>query len=185
MSESRVASRYAKPLLELAQERGVLEEVHADMLLLTRTVNEHRDLKLALKNPIIKNDKKLMILHKVFGSRINPMTANIFRIISQKNRENILEDVAREFEHQYNAFKGIQVAHVTTASPLTPQLRAEFGQVLADQTGKTVDLKEHVDPEVIGGYVLRVGDRQLDDSVRNSLRRLRNEFKENPYIPKM
>jgi F-type H+-transporting ATPase subunit delta len=185
MAESRVASRYAKPLLELAQERGVLEEVHADMQLLTRTINEHRDLKLAMKNPIIKNDKKLTILNKVFGSRINPMTAKIFQIISQKNRENILEDIAREFEHQYNQLKGIQVAHVTTAIPLSTQLRSEFGKVLADQTGKTVDLKEHLDPNLIGGYVLRVGDRQLDDSVRNSLRRLRNQFKENPYIPKM
>jgi F-type H+-transporting ATPase subunit delta len=185
MAESRVASRYARPLLELAQQQGVLPEVHSDMQLFTRTVNEHRDLKLALQNPIIKNDKKLAILNKVFGNRIHPMTATIFRIISQKNRENILEDIAREFEHQYNQLKGIQVAHVTTAVPLAPQLRGEFAQVVAEQTGKIVQLKEHVDPELIGGYVLRVGDRQLDDSVRNSLRRLKNQFKENPYISKL
>ena len=185
MADTRVASRYAKSLLELANERGVLEVVRKDMQLFTQTVNEHRDLKLALKNPIIKNDKKLSILNQVFGSRINEMTSHIFRIISQKNREDILEEIAKEFEHQYNQLKGIQVAQVTTAVPLTPQLSNAFTRVVAEQTGKTVQLKEKVDPELLGGYVLRVGDRQLDDSVRSNLRRLKNQFKENPYITKL
>jgi F-type H+-transporting ATPase subunit delta len=185
MSDIRVASRYAKSLLGLAEEKGLLEQIYADMLLFTKTVEENRDLQLALCNPIVKHDKKLAILTAIFGNKVNAMTMAFFRIITQKNRENVLDAVAREFVTQYNLLKGIQKATVTTAVPLTADLRATFQKMVEDRTGMKVELQETVDPEVIGGYMLRIGDDQLDSTVRSRVQKLKNKFKENPYITKL
>ncbi|MBC3540562.1 ATP synthase F1 subunit delta [Rufibacter sediminis] len=186
MSDERVASRYAKSLLELSQEKGSLEKVYADMLSFTKTLNGSRDLSLVLRNPIIKHDKKLAILNSVFGSSMSELTMAFFRIITQKNREAILESVAVEFVKQYNLISGIQKATVTTAVPLTPELRATFQQMVVERTGgMKVELQEVVNPAVVGGYILRIGDQQIDNSVRTNVQKLKNKFKENPYITKL
>lgn len=185
MSDIRVASRYAKSLLDLAQEKGIVEQVQQDMTLFTKTVNESRDFKLFLSNPIINHGKKLTVLKSVFAGKVNPLTLTFFTIITQKNREAILESVALEFEKQYNITKGIAIANVTSATPLTPALREQIKQKVAQQTGKTIQLKETVDSSLIGGFILRVGDTQIDSSIRTNLRSLKNKFSENPYINKL
>ncbi|GAB3827977.1 ATP synthase F1 subunit delta [Hymenobacter jeollabukensis] len=181
MSELRVAARYAKSLLDLANEQGTLDAVKQDMDLFGNTLEGSRDLRLLLRNPIVKHDKKLAILRRLFDGKVTDMTMRFFTIITQKNRENALEFVAPEFLAQFNAIRGIQSADVTTATPLTPELRAHVERLVQDQTGGKVLLKEYVDPSLIGGFVLRLGDRQIDDSVRTRLNRLRSTFKENPY----
>jgi F-type H+-transporting ATPase subunit delta len=185
MSELRVASRYAKSLIELAGERGVLEQVYKDMQLLSKVVSQNRDFQLMLQNPIIKSDKKMNILNSVFNGKVDELTLAFFKIVTRKNRESALEFMAKSFEDQYFEIKGIQRAHVASASPLTPALREQLGLKLAAESGKQIILEEVVDPSLIGGMVLRVGDKQVDSSVKNSLRKLRNEFKDNPYINKL
>lgn len=186
MSELRVASRYAKSLLDLAEERGTLEQVKQDMDLFTKTLDENRELRLLLRNPIVKHDKKLAILNAVFGGKVSELTSKFFAIITQKNRENALEFIGTEFQSQYNQLRGVQVAEVTTATPLTAELRAQVSQLVRQQTGQAqVTLNEKVDASLIGGFVLRVGDRLIDDSVSYRLRKLRNEFSKNPYQPQL
>lgn len=185
MSDIRVASRYAKSLLDLAIEKGTLEQVRQDMLLLDKTVQENRDYRLMLKNPIIKHDKKLAILKAIFGGKISDMTSLFLEIITRKNREAVLESVPQEFENQYNLKNNIQTATITTAVPLDANLRDEFSQIVARKTGKTVQLEEKVDPALIGGYVLTIGDTQIDDSIKSSLQRLRNKFNDQTFISKL
>ncbi len=185
MSEIRVASRYAKSLLELAQEKGVLEKLKADMQLFSKTVAQNRDLHLLLHNPIIKSDKKLAVINAIFKGKVDDLTLAFFNIVARKGRESMLEFIAVQFEEQYNIYKGIQKAKVTSAVPLTPALREELGQRLVLQTGKTIELEEVIDPSLIGGFVLRVGDQQIDSSVKYNLRKLKNNFKDNPYITKL
>lgn len=185
MSDIRVASRYAKSMLDLALEQGMLEQVQQDMALFAKTVKENRDFDLFLSNPIINHGKKLAILKSLFTGKVSDLTLKFYLLITQKNREAILASVATEFEKQYNAYKGIAIAHVTTAVPLTPELRSQIGQKVSQETGKTIQLRENVDPTLIGGMVLRIGDNQLDGSIRTNLRNLRNKFKENPYINKL
>ena len=185
MSDIRVASRYAKSMLDLALEKGILEQVQQDMALFTKTVRENRDFELFLTNPIINHGKKLAILKSLFTGKVSDLTLKFFLLITQKNREAVLASVATEFEKQYNTYKGIAIAHVTTALPLTPELRGQLQQKVAQQTGKTIQLREHVDPALIGGLVLRIDDTQLDDSIRTNLRNLKSKFKENPYITKL
>lgn len=182
MSEQRVASRYAKSLLDLAEEQGNLAAVKADMDLFSQALDENRDLRLLLRNPIVNHDKKLAILKAVFGSKVSDLTMKFLSIVTQKNRESALEFIGPEFIHQYNVLKSVQVAEVTTATPLTAELRTRMNTLVQQQTGsQEVQLTEKVDPALIGGFVLRVGDQLIDDSVRYRLQKLRTEFSKNPY----
>lgn len=170
MIETRAASRYAKSLIGLAIEKGVLEQVHEDMQFFTRVCEENRAFLLALSSPVVNHQKKLAILNGIFKTRVSPITFSIFDIITKKNREAILFDIAREFHNQYNQYKNVQPAQVTTTFPLDEKLRSEFKQKVIESTGKQeVELEEKVDPKLIGGYVLKIGDRQIDESIKSRL----------------
>ena len=183
MSHFRAASRYAKSMLELADEKGVLEEVNKDMLLLDTICKENREFTLMLKNPIVKHLKKREILEAIFKGKVNAITFAIFDIITRKNRESALPSIAVEFKKQYNIKKGIEVAKVTTTVPLDAKLKKEFEAIVAKiSQRKSVELEEVVDETIIGGYVLKVGDRQLDDSVKTKINELKVKFSHNPYI---
>jgi len=183
MSDVRVASRYAKSLLELADEQGKIEEVHQDMVLLDNVCNENRELALVLKNPIIKNDKKRAILEAIFKGKVSDLTIAIFDIVTRKNRESILPTIAGQFHIQYNIFKSIETAYVTTAVKLDDSLRTSFDKIVKQISDKkTVELEEIVDEKIIGGYVLKVGDRQLDDSIKSKIKALELKFSKNEYI---
>ncbi|MDB5269511.1 MAG: synthase subunit delta [Hymenobacter sp.] len=186
MADQRVAARYAKSLLDLGQEMGTLDAVKADMDLLSKTMAESRELRLLLRNPIVKHDKKLAILKAIFEGKVSDMTLRFFTILTDKNRESAIEGIGPEFLAQYNVLQGIQSAQVTSATPLTAASRAEMQALVTKQTGHAdVQLSEKVDPELIGGFVLRVGDKQIDDSVRTSLRKLRTSLQENSYQQKL
>ena len=177
MAVATVAARYAKSLLGLAQEKGLTEVIHTDMQFLQQTLAQSRPLLLMLKNPIVRAEKKNAVVKAVFKSRINPMTMAFLEIIARKNREAILDAVADEFINQYNKLKGIQRATVLTTMPLTEPLRKKFTDMVLENTGaKTVELNETVDPKLIGGYILRIDDQQIDGSIRNKLNELRLQF---------
>ncbi|ELR69901.1 ATP synthase delta chain [Fulvivirga imtechensis AK7] len=183
MSEYRVASRYARSLLALAEEKGVIEEVHNDMLSFLQVCEENRAFVLMLKNPVIKHDKKGVILEQIFKGRASDLTLTFFEIITRKNREAALPAIAKEFHNQYNAYKGIELATVTTAVPLDKGLRLKLEELVKKMSSKEkVELIEIVDKDVIGGYVLKVGDRQIDDTLRSKLKELELQFSQNPYI---
>jgi len=182
MSNQRVASRYAKSIMELSLEKGRLEEVHRDFLRLTALAASNHELSLVLKNPIVNSDKKLNVLKALFAKEAEPLTMTFFVIVSRKNREGILLDVAKEFENQYNLHMSIQVAEVTTTFPIDDILRKEFSEVVKEISGKKiVQLVEKINPDLIGGYILKVNDRQLDESLSSKLRQLKAQFITNHY----
>lgn len=184
MHESRVASRYAKSLLDLAQEKGVLDQIEKDMAFFHKICQENPQLVRILKNPIINHEKKKKVLEQLLKGKVNEMTLAMFRIISNKNREAYLFYIAKEFLHQYRVLKGIEEAEVTTTFPLTDAQRTSFINMVAGATGKKVELKEKINQEILGGFVLKIGDRQVDESVKSKLTKLRTKFKDNPYIVK-
>jgi F-type H+-transporting ATPase subunit delta len=183
MAASRAASRYVKSLLGLAVEKNALDDVHRDMIAFAKICEENRAFTLMLRNPIITHDKKRDILEKIFKGKVNPLTMAILNIITEKNREPLLPEIAKEFHLAYNIYKGVGQASVTTAVPLDAAMRAEFEKIakgLSDR--QSVELKETVDPEMIGGFVLNVGDRQIDASIKNKLKALQVKFSQNEYI---
>ncbi|HEY5823755.1 MAG TPA: ATP synthase F1 subunit delta [Cyclobacteriaceae bacterium] len=183
MADLRVASRYVKSLLSLAVEQGAVEAVHNDMELFTKTVNESKDLALMLHSPIIKHDTKKAILNKIFKGKVHALTMAIIDILTQKNREPLLPSIAKEFHNAYNEYKGIGKATITTPIALDAALRAEIEKMVKKiSTKDKVELIEKTDKDMIGGFILNVGDRQIDTSIKNKLKALKVKFKENPYI---
>lgn len=183
MAYSRAVTRYVKSLLGLAEEQKSLEKVHSDMLMFSSVCEENHTLKIMLRSPVIRHDKKLQILTSIFKGKVAPLTMAFFEIITRKNREPLLVDIAREFHNAYNEFMGIGTATVTTAFSIDDSLRSEVIAVVKRISDKKkIELKENVDSEMIGGFVLSVGDRQLDASLRNKLKALKIKFSENPYI---
>ena len=177
MAVATVAARYAKSLLDLAQERGLTETMYKDMRFFQQTVDQNRPLMLALKNPIIRAEKKSAIIKAIFSGRVNPVTMSFFEVIAKKNREGIMDAIADEFINQYDRLRGIERATVITTVPLTDALRKKFRSMVLDMTkGKSVELEEKINPKLIGGYVLRVGDQQIDGSIRNQLNEMRLKF---------
>ena len=182
MVNSRVASRYAKSLLDLAVEKGTLKEVYRDMVAFKETCKANRSLVLMLRNPIISHDKKKAVLYALFKDKFHPATLMLFDIITRKNRENYLPAIAESFENQYRQHQGIVKATVITPVPLTDTLRKQFIELVAKQTGKEIELEEKVDPSIIGGYVLKIGDQQMDNSVRTKLKTLSYELSDNSFV---
>ncbi len=177
MAISTVAARYAKSLIDLAQEKGLVEVMHSDMLFFQQTIADNRPLAVLLTNPIVRNAKKWSIINAVFGARLNSLTMSFFQIVAQKGRDNILEAIAVEFLKQYDTRNGVERATVITTVPLTDTLRTQLkAKVQALTGGKSVELDEKIDDALIGGYVLRMGDRQIDASLRSQLSDLRLTF---------
>lgn len=184
MVETKVAKRYAKSLFDLAQEQGALDAVNQDMSLLASACDENRNLASLLGNPIINSDKKLSVLTAIFGSKVSKLTMAFMQIITRKGREANLAAIAKEFVAQYKRSKGIATAIVTSAVGLDDKLRNEVYRIVRESLKSEVELIEKVDKNLIGGFVLRVGDKQYDASVAAELRKLTREFNANPYIRK-
>ena len=154
----------------------MLDEVFADMQLFTAVAEQNRIFAIMLKNPIINHDKKRNILRALFEKRMNKLTLLAFDLIAKKNRENILEAVAKEFQIQYNILMGLQVAEISTTIELDEKLRKRFNDLVQEISGKKADLREEIDEDLVGGFVLKVGDYRLDQSVRTQLQHIKKEL---------
>lgn len=184
MSEYRVSSAYAKSLLTLAIEQNSLEEVNNDMLFVYKTINDSFDLKNLLSSPVISNLKKLGIVEAIFKSRVTQITYSFFALLTKKKREDMLFSISREFISEYKIFKGIQVASVTTAVKADDVLRSQIEKLAKTISSKKLEISYQVEPNIIGGFILTVGDRQIDNSVKSQLSKIKNQFSNNPFIPK-
>jgi F-type H+-transporting ATPase subunit delta len=181
-----VAYRYARSIMELSRDRGLLDATQDDMLLVANTCNESRELQVLLKSPVVKGDKKARILERIFEGKVGAITSTFMGILVRKGREALLHHVALAYTALYKLDKGIVIAEVVSAVPLSEAARAKV-QALAEKQhpGKTIELKEKVDTDLIGGLSIRIGDEQYDGTVSRRLADLRREFSKNPYIPSL
>ncbi len=174
---SKAGARYAKSLLDLSKERNAVEEVKDDMVFFEKVVDDNAELEAILKNPIVPLDKKQGILEGVFGARVHEITKAFLKLVVNKGRSAILFDTAKQFVAQYNAIKGIVTAEVTSASALTDANRTEIVNLVKKELAASeVVLKEKVNADLIGGFILKVGDKQFDASVASGLNKLKKEF---------
>ncbi len=176
MSESVVAYRYAKALIDLAIQQKVVDKVNDDMKFFAEICEQNKEFTKVMANPIVRHDKKKSILKSIFENKINDVTFSIFNVLTRKNRENLLYPIAVEFQKLYADLNKVQKATITTVVPLNAKQREEFVKVVKDATGKTVDLLEKIDETLIGGYVLKVGDLQIDTSIRKKINELKLEL---------
>lgn len=176
MSELTVATRYAKSLIDLAQEEKALEEIRKDMELFTRTLRDSHQLQAVLANPIIAHSKKIKILEAIFGKQVNKVTDSFFKIMINKSRSEVLYATAKEFINQYNVIKHIVKASVVSATALSEENKKKMIADLEAATGGKIELSTKVDHKLIGGFILTVGDRQVDTSILSDLKKLKTDF---------
>jgi len=185
MKGTRAALRYAKATLDLAKEKGLAKEINDDMLLIDQTISENKDLDSMLKSPIIKSSVKKTVLTEIFGNKTNAITHRLFSLLIENKRLPLLPVVAKEFIIIYDKFRGVEVAHVTTAIPLTKELEAKILIKIKEFTNNKINLKNTIDASIIGGFILTVGDQQYDSSVAGQLHNLLTTFEKNQYTAKI
>jgi F-type H+-transporting ATPase subunit delta len=177
-----VASRYAKSLIDLAVEQGKLEAVQADMRLIHEVCKNNPDFVNLLESPVIKTDKKKAIFAELFKGKISDLTMTFVNLITDKRREGYIDDIAKEFNNQYKSYKNILTAVITSANGIDAATKAKVLELVKSTTSGEVDLIEKTDRNLLGGFVLTVGDKQIDASVARKLNNLRKNFTENPFV---
>jgi F-type H+-transporting ATPase subunit delta len=136
-----------------------------------------------LRSPVIRHENKKAVLNRIFSGKVDPLTIAMIEILTRKNREPILPAIAAEFHNAYNEYKGIGKATITTTIPMDKTLRDNIEAIVKKISNKNqVELTEKVDKELIGGFILNVGDRQLDASIKGKLRLLDLKFHENYFV---
>jgi F-type H+-transporting ATPase subunit delta len=172
---SRAAIRYAKAILETAVSSGKANEVNEDMKSIFTTVGSNADLNEFLASPIIASDLKMNALTEVFSS-VQSETKSLFRLLQENKRFELLVDIASQFTAQFDEMNGVEVAKVTTAFPMDAALEAKVLAKVATISDKKITIENSVDPSIIGGFILRIGDKQYNASVANRLQELKREF---------
>lgn len=185
MKNARPALRYAKAILNLATERKQDTEVNDDMKLIAATIAESNDLEVMLKSPVIKSTDKTKVLNTLFGSKVNNISKGVFTILQDNKRLAILESVAKQYSIVYDYHKSIKVAKVTTAVALTEKTTEKIQEKIIELTGNKASIENNIDPSILGGFVLRIGDIQYDASISNQLKKLKKQFDDSQYIPKI
>ncbi len=179
MRSSKVAKRYAQGLLDFATDTQTVDAVFGEMKDLVTILNTSKDLNAFLVNPFVEAKKKLEISNEIFKS-FSQSSRNFIGLVIKHGRESELHAIATQYINKVEDIKGVQRVHLTTAV----ELDAVVVENILKTTGiidyaKGFDLSKDIKPEILGGYVLRVGDQQIDASVRSKLNRLRKDFQLN------
>jgi F-type H+-transporting ATPase subunit delta len=186
MPNPRLAGRYAKSLIDLALEKGQLEEVYHDMLFLQQAFRSSKELVVMIKSPIIKADKKEKVLDAITAGRTSVITATFNKLLLSKGREFFLPEIITAFIDQYKVYKGIHTVKLTTAVPVSEELKKSImDKISADRHLKSIELVTAVDESLIGGFVLEVGDELVDGSIAFDLKNIKKQFQNNDFIYKI
>ena len=186
MLNPRVASRYAKSLLDLAVEKGQLEQVYNDVQYLQQLTKESRELLNILRSPVVKADTKLKVVKAVTAGKISDLTFSFIFLLINKTREAVLPEVITSFIQQYKEHKNIHTVKLTTAVPVSEEIK----QRIIEQVRKTsdiqnIELETVVKPDIIGGFVLQTGDKLVDASISYDLKAVSRQFENNDFIYKV
>lgn len=171
-----VASRYAKSLLDLAVEKGQLEAVYNDMQQVKEVCEGSKEFISFLNSPIIKSDKKIATVKVIFDGKLNAITSGFLSIVTSKRRESVIPEMATSFIEQYKTHKKIMTAIITSAHGLDAATKQKTMDLVKSQLNGEIELVEKTNPDLIGGFVLKIGDQQLDKSVARQLSNLKKEL---------
>lgn len=181
MKGTRAAKRYAKAILDLAKEKKSADAVFADMQQISDTIAASKDLKDMLSSPVVKSSVKNASLREIFKNA-NEVSFGAFDVLIENGRINILDLVARNYILRYNDMNRSQEAVVTSAVPLTADLEMKIQAKIKELTGDSAKINNVVDKDILGGFILRIGDLQYDASVSRNLNRLKRELRNNTYV---
>lgn len=182
MSSYRIASRYAKSLIDLAIDQQKLDTVLQDIQLFI-TAAKHREFEVLLKSPIVKPDKKQKVMELIFKSKVDPLTYSFLSIILRKGRESQLVEIAAEFIKQYRDIKGISIVNIQSAEPLSEEAIQAIRKKLVESklTHHNIEFQTSIDKSLIGGFVISFEDKLYDASIKHQLDELRKQFSNKEY----
>lgn len=176
MKSSVLYKRYAKALLSLAMENNILERSYNDMKVINRVFSLHTDLKIMLKSPIIRVGKKQSVLKHLFGNKLHPLILAYLLIIVRKQRGHMLDGISHSYLKVYKQYHGIETVRITTAVPLDESTRDKALHAAGELTPHEIEFEEDIDPDIIGGFILDLDDRQYNASVHYRLVRLKKHL---------
>ena len=172
---SRAAIRYAKAALSLATDKKTSDVVNNSMQVIAQAISDNEELGTTLKSSVVKSDLKKEILHQVFPD-LDGISSGLIDVLISNKRIDILDEVAAQYVKLYDDLNGKEKATVTTAVPMTNELEVKVLAKVKELTSKAVELENIVDESILGGFVLRVGDKQYNASVAGQLDKLKREF---------
>ena len=185
MGSFRIASRYAKSLIELSKEKNQLDAAFADIKSLDNVFESSRELRLLFKSPIIPTDNKLSIAEKLFKGKISDLVYQFVVLLIKKKREAFLHEIASSFIEQFNSIKGITPVKLQSAVKLDAQLvKSMIDNLKKKENLKEVVVTEELDESIIGGFVLTYGDKMVDTSISRKLHQLHNIIQDDTYVKK-
>lgn len=183
MPNPRLASRYAKSLIDLAVEKGLLEDTYKDMLYLQSLCKISKEFVNLLRSPVIKADKKESVIDAVTKNNVSSMTFAFNKLLVSKGRESDLPEIINSFIDQYNEIKGINKVKLTTAVPVTEEVKKAIVDKVVREAGLTnVQLETAVNEKLIGGFVLEFNNNLVDASILSDLKELKKQFTGNVYV---
>jgi F-type H+-transporting ATPase subunit delta len=186
MPNPRLASRYAKSLLDLSIEKGQLEQVFADMQWLQAVCRSNRDFVNLLRSPVINIDTKKRIISAVTTGKLSSLTMAFNALLITKGRESNLPEIVTSFISQYKDYKKIYTVKLTTAVPASEEVKdAVINQVKKTSGIENIELEEKIDKNILGGFVLQVGDKLVDASIAFDLKEIAKQFENNDFIYKI
>ena len=175
MASTRAAIRYAKAILDIAASKKSADKVNSDMILIASTLKSNAELDSFIQSPTIKVEVKESALLEVFANA-NAVTKSLFHLLFENKRFEILGAVATEYNKLFDAMNGVEVAQVTTAIPMDSALEAKVLAKIATFSDKKITIENTIDTSIIGGFVLKIGDKQYNASVANRLKVLKREL---------
>ena len=181
MASSRAAQRYAKALLDLAEERNNQEAINKDIRDIHKTLEASGELRSVLKSPVIDVNAKVNSLKAIFKS-VSEDVKNLFSVLANNNRIAELNLVTKKYIELYDEKNNVKVALVTSAEALTPAIEAKLLAKVKSLTGSEVTIKNKIDESILGGFILRIGDQQYDASIQGKLNTLRTRFKNKAHV---
>jgi len=170
-----IAQVYARSLFEVAQEQGKLDVVREELGQITEALEENAELRLFFYSPYFSTDEKRDGLRRTVTDA-DPVTMNVLDILVENHRLPVLPRLRREYERRWRDANNLLPVTVTSAVELDDAVVERIGDEIGRQTGRTVELTREVDPSIVGGFVVRVGNAILDASIKNRLDNLRKQI---------
>jgi len=182
MSEITIARRYAQALYEEAEQHQCTERVDEDVAAIATGLDDSRDLVRFFESPVISREKKASIVQSLFAERLQSVTLHFLQLLVEKRRENIFPVIVSAYRSLRDDQQGIAEAFVRTAQAMSEAEEQSIADALETLTGRRIRLQIEVDPELIGGIVIRVGDTVYDGSVVQQLRSLRRRMEQGSFL---
>jgi F-type H+-transporting ATPase subunit delta len=176
MNESAITVRYSKAIYSLAHEKKIVDSLKNDMELISNVCKNSTDFILLLETPVVKTSEKSRLISKIFENKIHPLTLDFLQLIVKNNRETFIPSISRDTLDFIRREKNIKSAVLTTAIQIDQSLIEEVETLLEKELEGKVELTEKVNPDIIGGLILRIDDKQMDASVSTQLKKVKQQL---------